>query len=142
MDFDYSAKTKDLQARLLKFMDDHIYPSEKAYADELAANTAAAELNVQAHTRASQALDKEVLSLQQQLAAFKLMEATEKTGDKARQEQIKELEKKIELRQADAEKARQQAQLNQLLQERRTAAPAPKRPPCADRRARCARPFR
>jgi acyl-CoA dehydrogenase len=41
MDFDYSPKTKDLQARLLKFMDDHVYPSEKAYADELAANTAA-----------------------------------------------------------------------------------------------------
>ena len=41
MDFDYSPKTKELQARLLKFMDDHIYPSEKAYADELAANTAA-----------------------------------------------------------------------------------------------------
>jgi len=41
MDFDYSPKTKDLQERLLKFMDDHVYPSEKAYADELAANTAA-----------------------------------------------------------------------------------------------------
>ena len=41
MDFDYSPKTKDLQARLLKFMDDHVYPSEKAYADELAANTVA-----------------------------------------------------------------------------------------------------
>ncbi len=41
MDFDYSPKTKDLQARLLKFMDDHIYPSEQAYADELVANTAA-----------------------------------------------------------------------------------------------------
>jgi len=41
MDFDYSPKTKDLQARLLKFMDDHVYPSEKTYADELAANTAA-----------------------------------------------------------------------------------------------------
>ncbi len=41
MDFDYSPKTKDLQARLLKFMDDHIYPNEKAYKDELEANTAA-----------------------------------------------------------------------------------------------------
>ena len=39
MDFDYSPKTKDLQARLLKFMDDHIYPNEKAYKEELAANT-------------------------------------------------------------------------------------------------------
>ena len=41
MDFDYSPKTKDLQSRLLKFMDDHIYPSEKAYAEELQANTEA-----------------------------------------------------------------------------------------------------
>ena len=41
MDFDYSPKTKDLQARLLKFMDEHIYPSEAAYTAELAANTAA-----------------------------------------------------------------------------------------------------
>ncbi len=41
MDFDYSPKTKDLQARLLKFMDDHVYPAEPAYAAELAANTAA-----------------------------------------------------------------------------------------------------
>ena len=41
MDFDYSPKTKDLQARLLKFMDEHIYPSEKAYAEEMTANTAA-----------------------------------------------------------------------------------------------------
>ena len=41
MDFDYSPKTKELQARLLKFMDDHIYPAEVAYAVELAANTEA-----------------------------------------------------------------------------------------------------
>ena len=41
MDFDYSAKTKELQARLLKFMDDHVYPAEKAYKEELLANTAA-----------------------------------------------------------------------------------------------------
>jgi acyl-CoA dehydrogenase len=41
MDFDYSPKTKDLQARLLQFMDDHIYPAEAAYTAELAANTAA-----------------------------------------------------------------------------------------------------
>ena len=41
MDFDYSPKTKDLQARLLKFMDDHVYPAEAAYSAELAANTAA-----------------------------------------------------------------------------------------------------
>jgi acyl-CoA dehydrogenase len=41
MEFDYSPKTKELQARLLKFMDEHIYPNEQAFADELAANTAA-----------------------------------------------------------------------------------------------------
>jgi len=41
MDFDYSPKTKDLQARLLKFMDEHIYPAEADVARELAANTQA-----------------------------------------------------------------------------------------------------
>ncbi|MBB4375146.1 hypothetical protein GGD63_007993 [Bradyrhizobium sp. cir1] len=39
MDFDYSPRTKELQARLLKFMDDHIYPNEKAINDELETNT-------------------------------------------------------------------------------------------------------
>ena len=28
MDFDYSPKTKELQAKLLQFMDEHIYPAE------------------------------------------------------------------------------------------------------------------
>ncbi len=41
MDFDYSPKTKDLQARLIKFMDEHIYPAEATVAGELAANTQA-----------------------------------------------------------------------------------------------------
>lgn len=41
MDFDYSPKTKELQAKLLQFMDDHIYPNEGTYAAELEANTAA-----------------------------------------------------------------------------------------------------
>jgi acyl-CoA dehydrogenase len=41
MDFDYSPKTKELQARLLKFMDDHIYPNEQACVDEIEANTRA-----------------------------------------------------------------------------------------------------
>ena len=40
MDFDYSPQTKELQAKQLQFMDDHIYPAEAAYAAELAANTA------------------------------------------------------------------------------------------------------
>ncbi len=41
MDFDYSAKTKDLQKRVTAFMEDHIYPAEADYTAELAANTAA-----------------------------------------------------------------------------------------------------
>ncbi|MDP1968217.1 MAG: acyl-CoA dehydrogenase family protein, partial [Burkholderiaceae bacterium] len=41
MDFDYSPKTKELQARLRQFMDDNVYPSEKSFAEELAANTIA-----------------------------------------------------------------------------------------------------
>ena len=40
MDFDYSPKTKALQAKLLKFMEDNIYPAEQLYHDEIAANTA------------------------------------------------------------------------------------------------------
>ena len=41
MDFSYSPRVQDLQAQLLNFFDDHIYPSEKAYADEIEANTRA-----------------------------------------------------------------------------------------------------
>ena len=41
MDFDYSPKTKELQARLLRFMDEHIYPNEEAFQQELEANTQA-----------------------------------------------------------------------------------------------------
>jgi acyl-CoA dehydrogenase len=41
MDFDYSPRVKDLQAQLLRFMDTHIYPSEKAFAQEIEANTLA-----------------------------------------------------------------------------------------------------
>lgn len=40
MDFDYSPKTKALQAKLLQFMDEHIYPAEGAHHAEVAANTA------------------------------------------------------------------------------------------------------
>ena len=32
MDFDYSPKTKEMRERLLKFMDEHIYPAESQYA--------------------------------------------------------------------------------------------------------------
>ncbi|MEO5736118.1 MAG: acyl-CoA dehydrogenase family protein, partial [Variovorax sp.] len=41
MDFEYSAKTKDLQKRVGAFMQEHIYPAETEYAAEMAANTAA-----------------------------------------------------------------------------------------------------
>lgn len=35
MDFDYSAKSVELQKRLWAFMDENIYPNERAYADEI-----------------------------------------------------------------------------------------------------------
>lgn len=35
MDFEYSAKTKDLLARLNAFMDEHVYPNERRYHDEV-----------------------------------------------------------------------------------------------------------
>jgi acyl-CoA dehydrogenase len=41
MDFSYSLRVQELQAQLLKFFDDHIYPNEKAYHDEIEANTKA-----------------------------------------------------------------------------------------------------
>ena len=41
MDFDYSPKTKALEIKLQKFMEDFIYPAEGAYHAEIAANTAA-----------------------------------------------------------------------------------------------------
>ncbi|GAB4217128.1 MAG: acyl-CoA dehydrogenase family protein [Rhodoferax sp.] len=41
MDFDYSAKSRQLQQQLLRFMDEHIYPAEGAWAAEIEANTQA-----------------------------------------------------------------------------------------------------
>ena len=41
MDFSYSPRTRELQAQLLRFMDEHIYPAEAAYHAEIEANTAA-----------------------------------------------------------------------------------------------------
>jgi acyl-CoA dehydrogenase len=41
MDFSYSQRTQDLQARVQRFMDEHVYPAEAAYAAEIEANTAA-----------------------------------------------------------------------------------------------------
>ncbi len=35
MDFDYSAKTAELQKRLAAFMDEHVYPNEQRYHDEV-----------------------------------------------------------------------------------------------------------
>ncbi|AXQ27948.1 acyl-CoA dehydrogenase [Solimonas sp. K1W22B-7] len=37
MDFEYSQKVKDLQARLNAFMDEHIYPNEKKFFEQVAA---------------------------------------------------------------------------------------------------------
>jgi acyl-CoA dehydrogenase len=41
MDFNYSPRTIELQAQVLRFMDEHIYPAEAAYTAEIEANTAA-----------------------------------------------------------------------------------------------------
>ena len=41
MDFEYSAKTQELQGRVRQFMDENIYPNEQAVRDELEANTKA-----------------------------------------------------------------------------------------------------
>jgi acyl-CoA dehydrogenase len=40
MNFDYTDKVKDMQARLLAFMDEHIYPNEKRFFAEIAENRA------------------------------------------------------------------------------------------------------
>jgi acyl-CoA dehydrogenase len=40
MNFDYSPKVKELQARLLAFMDEHIYPNETAFYKEIEDNRA------------------------------------------------------------------------------------------------------
>jgi len=40
MNFDYTPKVREMQARLLAFMDQHIYPNEHRYHEEVAANRA------------------------------------------------------------------------------------------------------
>ena len=40
MDFEYSPKVRDLQQRLNAFMDEHIYPNEEVFDEEVAANRA------------------------------------------------------------------------------------------------------
>jgi acyl-CoA dehydrogenase len=41
MDFSYSPRTQELQAKVLKFMDEHIYPAEATFWSEIEANTQA-----------------------------------------------------------------------------------------------------
>ena len=41
MDFSYSPKTQELQGRLLRFMEEHIYPNEQRYWQEIDENTKA-----------------------------------------------------------------------------------------------------
>ena len=41
MDFAYSPKTEALRQRVLRFMDEHIYPAEARYEAEIEANTKA-----------------------------------------------------------------------------------------------------
>ena len=40
MNFDYTPKVQELRARLLAFMDEHIYPNETAFYAEVEANRA------------------------------------------------------------------------------------------------------
>ncbi len=43
MNFDYSPKVQELRTRLLAFMDEHIYPADKAFKAEVARNRAAGD---------------------------------------------------------------------------------------------------
>ena len=38
MNFDYTPKVKEMQARLLEFFDQHIYPNEHRFHEEIEAN--------------------------------------------------------------------------------------------------------
>src|ERR1700734_113147 len=40
MDFAYDARTEELRGQLLAFMDSHVYPAEKVFADQVAAASA------------------------------------------------------------------------------------------------------
>ena len=40
MDFAYSDKVKTFQAKLARFMDEHIYPNERRFHEEIEANRA------------------------------------------------------------------------------------------------------
>jgi acyl-CoA dehydrogenase len=39
MDFNYTPRTQELRSRLIAFMDEHVFPAEKRFAQELAQNT-------------------------------------------------------------------------------------------------------
>ena len=41
MDFAFDARTEELRERLLAFMDSHVYPAEKVFADQVAEAAAA-----------------------------------------------------------------------------------------------------
>ncbi len=41
MDFEYSPRTRELQSKLVRFMDEHVYPNEARYFAEIEANTKA-----------------------------------------------------------------------------------------------------
>src|SRR5258708_18950316 len=61
MDFGYDARTEELREQLLSFMDSHVYPAEKVFADQVAEAAAAGrhwerppvidELNAEARKR-------------------------------------------------------------------------------------------
>jgi acyl-CoA dehydrogenase len=53
MEFDYSPKVKDMQARLLAFMDEHIYPNEAALLPGVAANRAKGNAWIADHAASS-----------------------------------------------------------------------------------------
>ena len=38
MDFEFSSEVKELQGRLLAFMDEHVYPNEQHFHDEIQSN--------------------------------------------------------------------------------------------------------
>src|SRR6266700_1714573 len=44
MDFAYDARTEQLSGRLLEFMDSHVYPAERVFADQVAQAAAAGRI--------------------------------------------------------------------------------------------------
>ena len=52
MDFGFSPRTQELQARVSAFMAEHVYPAEPRYHAEIAANTQAGKRWTPLHRRA------------------------------------------------------------------------------------------